>query len=65
MLNGRRPARPDHPELSTRVWRVIKDSWKSNPAQRKTMAEVVTILEAEVNVHASRRYCVSCPLSLF
>jgi len=54
MLNGRRPARPDHPELSVRIWRLIKDSWKSNPAERKTMAEVTTVLEAEVNVHASR-----------
>lgn len=54
MLNGRRPARPDHPELSARVWRLIQDGWKSNPAKRKTMAEVVAVLEAEVNFHASR-----------
>ena len=54
MVNGRRPGRPDHPELSVRVWKLIKDSWKSNPAQRKTMAEVVTVLEAEVNARALR-----------
>jgi len=49
MLNGRRPARPNHPELSDRVWRVIEGSWKVNPAKRKTIAEVVAILEAELN----------------
>lgn len=54
MLNGRRPARPDHPELSARVWKLIEGSWKSNPARRKTMAEVVTVLEAEVNALALR-----------
>ena len=47
MLNGRRPGRPDHPELSDRVWKMIKGCWKGNPAKRKTITEVVTILEAE------------------
>ena len=54
MLKGRRPGRPDHPELSDRVWKVIKGCWKANPAQRKTIAEVVTALEAEVNAHKPR-----------
>jgi len=49
MVNGRRPARPDHPELSDRVWKMIEGCWKSDPAQRKTITEVVTILEAEIN----------------
>jgi len=53
MLNGRRPARPDHPELSDRVWKMINRCWKGDPAQRKTMAEVVTVLEAEVDACAS------------
>ena len=53
MLKGRRPGRPDHPELSGRVWKMIKGCWKSNPAQRKTMAEVVTTLEAEVRSRRS------------
>jgi len=47
MLNGRRPGRPDHPELSDRVWKMIKGCWKGDPAKRKTIPEVVTILEAE------------------
>jgi len=48
MLNGRRPGRPDHPELSDRVWKMIKGCWKGDPAKRKTITEVVTILEVEV-----------------
>jgi len=51
MLNGRRPGRPGHPELSNRVWRMIKRCWKGDPAQRDTMIEVVAILEAEVKAH--------------
>ena len=47
MLNGRRLARPNHPELSDRVWKLIEGSWTANPAQRKTMVEIVAILEAE------------------
>ena len=53
MLNGRRPARLDHPELSDSVWEMIEGCWKSDPAGRKTMSEVVTILEAEVNTRDS------------
>ena len=53
MLKGRRPARPDNPQLSDRVWKVIKGCWKSNPAQRMTIAEVVTILSTEVNTRKS------------
>ena len=47
MLNGRRPARPDHPELSDGVWKMIKGCWKGDPAQRRTIDEVVAILEVE------------------
>jgi len=54
MLNGYRPGRPDHPELSDRVWGVIGQCWEGDPAQRNTMAEVVTELEAEVNAHKLR-----------
>jgi len=50
MLKGRRPDRPDHPELSDHVWKVIKGCWKENPAKRKTMAQVVTALEAVVSL---------------
>jgi hypothetical protein len=54
MLNGRRPVRPDHPELSDRVWKMIKGSWKGDPTKRKTIAEVVTILEAEATARESK-----------
>jgi len=49
MVKGRRPGRPDHPELSNRSWKLIKGCWKGDPARRKTIAEVVSILEAELN----------------
>jgi len=49
MLKGHRPGRPDHPELSDRLWKLIKGCWKDDPAQRKTIAEVVGVLEAELN----------------
>jgi hypothetical protein len=54
MLNGRRPARPNHPELSDRVWKMIKGCWKGNPAKRKTVAGVIAILEAETIVLESK-----------
>ena len=50
---GRRPARPSHPELSDRVWEMIKGCWKGDSAQRKTMTEVVAILEAETRTQRS------------
>ena len=62
MLNGHRPLRPDNPELSNRVWKLIQDCWASNPTKRKTMAEVVAVLEAEVNAHNPRPR-ISSPLS--
>ena len=53
MLNGRRPARPDHSELSDSVWETIEGCWKGDPARRKMMSEVVATLEAEVYAHNS------------
>jgi len=47
MLSGRIPYRPDHRELSNRLWKTMKGCWKADPAQRKTMSEVVAIIEAE------------------
>jgi len=61
MLNGRRPARPDHRELSDRMWKTIASCWKSDPAKRKTMDEVVTILEAELNAPKVRTTRVIIP----
>jgi len=49
MLSGRRPPRPNHSELSNNVWEVIEGCWRSEPARRKTIAEVVIALDAELN----------------
>ena len=49
MLSGRRPPRPDHHELSDRVWRMIGDCWESDPSRRKTITEVIAVLGAELN----------------
>ena len=54
MVNGRRPPRPNHPELSDRVWKMIERSWVANPTQRMTITEVVSMLDAEVNPHRSQ-----------
>ena len=54
MLQGRRPGRPDHPELSDRLWKLIKGCWKGRPVQRKTIAEVVSVLEAELKNEAKQ-----------
>ena len=48
MLKGRRPGRPDHPDLSDPLWKLIKGCWEGDPARRKTISEVVTVLEAEL-----------------
>lgn len=46
MTIGRRPARPTHPQLSDRIWKLIEGSWRVDAAQRMTMAEAIAILEA-------------------
>jgi len=58
MLMGRRPPRPDHPELSNRLWETIKGCWKVDPGQRKKITRVVAVLEAEVAARQPR----SCTL---
>lgn len=49
MLKGRRPGRPEDPELSDRLWKLIKGCWKGGSAQRKTISVVVAVLEAELH----------------
>ena len=51
MLSGRRPPRPNHPELSDRMWGMIEGCWESDPSRRKTIAEVIVTLDAELNSH--------------
>ena len=52
--NGRRLKRPDHPEPSNGVWKLIKRCWGDDPAKRNTMAEVVIILETEISAYKSK-----------
>ncbi|KAF9778053.1 kinase-like domain-containing protein [Thelephora terrestris] len=47
MSNDRRPAKPTHPEVSDGVWKLIRGCWKADPAKRKTIDEVVAVLEVE------------------
>ena len=54
MLNGRQPARPNHPELSDRLWKAIRGCWKVDPTRRKTVTEIVAVLEAEMTARRSR-----------
>ena len=49
MLSGRRLPRSDHPELSDRVWKMIKGCLECHPARRRTVAEVIVVLDAELN----------------
>ena len=49
-LGGHRSARPDHPELSDRVWETIKGCLGVAPSQRKTISEVVAAIDAELNL---------------
>ena len=49
MLSGRRPPRPDHPDLSDRVWGMIKGCWECVPSRRITIAEVIAILTVELD----------------
>ena len=51
MLEGHRPGRPDHPKLSDRMWELIQNCWNVDPAQRKTITEIVADLEAELAGH--------------
>ena len=49
MLSGRRPPRPNHPQLSDDVWGMIEGCWESVPVRRRTIAEVVITLDAEIS----------------
>ena len=53
MLKGRRPTRPDHPELSDRLWETMESCWDVDPARRKTITAVVAAYEAEMTARQS------------
>ena len=46
MWKGAQLPRPDHPEISDRVWEMMKKCWGRVPSERITIMEVVRILEA-------------------
>lgn len=47
----RRLSRPNHPELPDHTWQVIEGCLKKTPSQRKTIAEVVISLKAELGLY--------------
>ena len=49
MLSGRRPPRPDHPELSDPIWEMINGCWECVPSRRRTITEAIAVLNAELN----------------
>lgn len=54
MWKGHRPARPDHPEVSNRLWKAIQGCWKVDPGRRMTIAEVAVVLEEGATADQSR-----------
>lgn len=55
MLKGARPPRPDHHEVSDRVWGMIERCWESVPSRRVPAREVVELLEAELRQTSDSR----------
>ena len=53
-MNGRRPTRPNHPEISGRVWETIEGCWRADLTKRKKISGVVAVLEAEVEAQKSK-----------
>lgn len=49
MVNGSRPSRPDHSEVSDPLWRMIKGCCHKVVSRRMSIGEVVTLLDAELN----------------
>ncbi|KAF9646915.1 kinase-like protein [Thelephora ganbajun] len=52
-LGGRPLPRPNHSELSDRLWRMIEGCLESTPSQRKTSTEVTVTLDTELNSRSS------------
>ncbi|KAF9784464.1 kinase-like domain-containing protein [Thelephora terrestris] len=45
VTRNERPPRPPHRELSGQLWAMIERSWQTDPSQRPTIQEFVTLLE--------------------
>ena len=50
MWKGARPQRPDHPEVSDRVWEMMERCWEGVPSRRTAIRDVVRTLEVEGTV---------------
>ena len=48
MLNGSRPPRPNHHEISDRLWHIVELCWHNVPLKRMPVGEVVQLLEKEL-----------------
>ena len=48
MLNGARPPRPNHHEMSDRLWYLIERCWHSVPSERMPAGEAADLLETEL-----------------
>ena len=48
MLNGARPPRQNHHEISDRVWDMIERCWHNVPSKRISAREAVDLLETEI-----------------
>lgn len=47
MWKGVLPPRPNHPEVTDRMWKMMEQCWEREPSKRTTIKGVVRILEAE------------------
>ena len=48
MLKGDRPPRPNHQEVSDRIWYMIERCWHVVPSERMSIGEVIVLLETEL-----------------
>jgi len=48
MLSGVRPPRPNHNEMSDRVWYVVERCWHNVPSERMSAGEAFDLLETEL-----------------
>ena len=48
MFTGHRPPRPNHRDISDRLWEMVERCWHIVPSQRMSAGEAVIRLEAEL-----------------
>ena len=48
MLSGARPARPNHHEISDRLWYMVERCWHVVPSERMSAEEAADLLETEL-----------------